>query len=131
MQCIRCGKCCERTEMPLSIADVKRLKKAGYKLEEFAFMDKDGYIRLKNKGKWCYFYDPEKKVCKIYEYRPLGCRLYPIIYCDGVGIIVDEICPMKDTFSEVELRTKGKILIKHLRDIENARYKWLEIKSRT
>jgi len=35
------------------------------------------------------------------------------------GVIVDELCPMGQTISEQELRTKGKIFDKLLKKIEN------------
>jgi len=66
----------------------------------------------------CYFYDPEEKKCQVYEYRPLGCFIYPVIYSNDEGVITDEICPMRYTISKRELKMKGQILLKHLEDNE-------------
>lgn len=91
--CRRCGKCCEDTEMPLTRDDVKRILALGYRLEEFAEF-RGGVLRLKNVGGRCVFNDPETKLCKIYEHRPDGCRLYPLVYVDGLGPALDaEVCP--------------------------------------
>ena len=52
----------------------------------------------------------------------VGCYLYPVMYSvdDGV-IIIDGLCPMGETVSEHELRTKGRILVDLLKTIEDER----------
>ena len=117
MQCSNCGKCCESTEMLLSKEDVKRLERLGFSREDFTASDGDGVIRLRNAGEWCYFFDPETKKCQVYEYRPLGCFIYPVIYSNDEGVITDEFCPMNHTISKRELETKGPILLKYLKKI--------------
>ena len=37
------------------------------------------------------------------------------------GAVIDELCPMGETISEQELRTKGKILYKLLKKLNNER----------
>jgi len=120
MRCSNCGKCCEKTEMELSSKDVERLEGTGYPREEFAVID-DGLTRLRNVDGCCYFYSLTEKRCRIYRKRPLGCYLYPVIYLVNEGAIVDELCPMGQTISEQELRTKRKILDKLLKKIDNER----------
>ena len=117
MQCSNCGKCCEGTEMLLSKEDVKRLERLGFSREDFTASDVDGLTRLRNAGGWCYFYDPEEKKCKVYEYRPLGCFIYPVVYSNDEGVITDDFCPMNRTISKRELETKGQLLLKHLKKI--------------
>ena len=91
--CKKCGKCCENTEMPLTRDDVERILSLGYKLEDFAEF-RGGFLRLRNVNGRCVFNDPETKLCRIYESRPEGCRLYPLIYVEGVGVAIDaEVCP--------------------------------------
>jgi Fe-S-cluster containining protein len=104
--------------MELSSEDIARLENIGYRLEEFAVID-DGVIRLRNVDGICYFYSRADKKCQIYEERPLGCYLYPVVYLANEGVIVDELCPMGHTISEKEVRTKGKILEKLLKKIDN------------
>jgi Fe-S-cluster containining protein len=120
MRCSNCGKCCEKTEMELSSTDIKRLEGAGYRREEFAVMD-DCVIRLRNVDGWCYFYSLAEKKCRVYEKRPLGCYLYPVVYLVNEGAIVDELCPRGQTISEQELRKKGRILVKLLKKMDDER----------
>jgi len=119
MRCSHCGICCEKTEMLLSNADVERLEKAGYNRQKFMRYDKHGFARLRNRYGFCVFYDVVKCRCTIYEHRPLGCRIYPIIYSEQEGIVVDGLCPMKNTVSEIELKGKGKRVIELLQRMDN------------
>jgi Fe-S-cluster containining protein len=104
--------------MLLSRVDVKRLKKLGYSPKEFAFYDENGFTRLKNREGYCVFFDFNKRKCRIYENRPLGCRIFPVIFSEEEGIVVDDICPMKNTVSKRDLNQKGKILVDLLQQID-------------
>jgi Fe-S-cluster containining protein len=119
MYCSHCGICCENTQMLLSSADVKRLERAGYERNKFMYHDKKGYVKLKNQRGFCVFYDLEKRRCKTYRYRPSGCRVYPVVYSEQEGIMVDDLCPMKKTISQSELKTKGKKVMKLIQTIDN------------
>ena len=82
--------------MLLSKKDVNQIKKLGYKFDDFALI-KDGWIQLKNQNDVCVFHDGKK--CKIYNFRPEGCRLYPIVYdYDAKKAFLDKDCPMKQNF---------------------------------
>jgi Fe-S-cluster containining protein len=120
LRCSNCGICCEETMMELSSEDIERLEKMGYRLEEFSVTD-NGVASLRNVDGYCVFYNRADKKCQIYEKRPMGCRLYPVVYLENEGAIVDELCPMGHTISEQELRTKGKILEKLLKKIDTKR----------
>jgi len=104
--------------MELSSKDIERLEETGYRREEFAVIG-DGLTRLRNVDGWCFFYSLADKKCRVYGKRPSGCHLYPIVYLVNEGAMVDELCPMGQTVSEQELRTKGKILVKLLKKIDN------------
>jgi len=117
MQCSKCGMCCEGTEMLLSKEDIEGLERLGFSREDFTVTCGDGLTRLRNVGEWCYFYDPAEKECRVYEDRPLGCFIYPVVYSIDEGIIVDELCPVRHSVSKHELKIKGKILLKHLKKI--------------
>jgi Fe-S-cluster containining protein len=106
--------------MALSSKDIERLEETGYRREEFAVID-DGVTRLRNVNGWCYFYSTADKKCRVYGKRSLGCYLYPVVYLVNEGAMVDELCPMGQTISEQELRTKGKILDKLLKKMNNER----------
>jgi Fe-S-cluster containining protein len=119
MRCLRCGVCCRETEMLLCQEDIERLERKGYGKEFFARFDRAGYAQLRNREGCCVFYDAEKRRCKAYRRRPSGCQIYPVIYSEKEGIIVDELCPMKNTISKIELRTKGKKVMKLLQIIDS------------
>ena len=53
--------------------------------------------------------------------KTLGMLLYPVVYLVNEGAMVDELCPMGQTISEQELRTKAKILDKLLQTMDNER----------
>jgi len=118
MHCMRCGRCCTETEMLLSCIDIQRLEQLGYKVRAFAWFDKTGYARLRNKRRHCVFYNVAEHSCKVYPYRPEGCRLYPIIYDDENGIIVDCICSASWTVSTEELSEKSQQVLQLLKRID-------------
>lgn len=73
--------------------DIERIESLGYKRSLFA--EKRGsFIRLKNVDGHCIFLDPRTGSCRIYEKRPLGCRIYPLIYDEELGILLDPECPL-------------------------------------
>jgi len=119
MRCSHCGLCCEKTRMLLSSADVEGLERVGCNRLKFMRYDKHGFGRLKNSRGFCVFYNAEKSRCNVYRHRPLGCRIYPVIYSEQEGIVVDSLCPMKNTISESELKKKGKRVIELLKRIDN------------
>jgi Fe-S-cluster containining protein len=110
--------CCQETEMLLSEADINQLEKTGYDKPRFVRFDKKGYAKLRNLQGHCVFFDVEKQRCKVYHYRPLGCRLYPVIYGEEDGLMVDYLCPEKASVSTIELERKGREVIKLLEIID-------------
>jgi Fe-S-cluster containining protein len=104
--------------MMLSDADIERLERIGYDRLKFARFDGHGFVRLRNRGGFCVFYDVERRRCGVYERRPLGCRIYPVIYSEQEGIVLDPLCPMRSTVSRIELGRKGKNLMELLQRID-------------
>ena len=119
MECLECGDCCLETEMLLSKKDIDRLEKKGFKSKYFSRQNNEGYVVLKNRKGHCIFFDVEQKRCKIYEDRPMGCRLYPIIFDDMKGIVADTLCPAKNKLTENRKSHKGKKVIKLLKKIDS------------
>lgn len=119
MHCSNCGICCKKTEMLLSNSDNERLERVGHNKQNFVRYDKLGFARLRNHNGFCVFYDVAKHRCGIYRHRPTGCWIYPVIYKEQEGIAVDDLCPMKNTVSEIELKRKGKKVIELLQRIDN------------
>ena len=118
MDCSNCGICCTETEMLLCKKDVKRLEKRGFCQNQFVNFDKNGYALLKNRGGYCIFYDLKNRKCSVYEDRPSGCRVYPVILDEETGIILDDICQSRNTITLEEKRIKGKKVISLLEIID-------------
>jgi len=119
MRCSNCGVCCTETEMLLCKRDIERLAKRGFKASSFVQFDNEGYAQLKNRGLYCVFYDAKKHLCKVYTDRPSGCRVYPVIFDDEQGIILDDICNSRDTITKEEKDAKGKRVIRLLERIDS------------
>lgn len=104
--------------MLLADADIERLERKGYSKQFFVQFDRDGYATLRNQDGHCVFYDMEKRRCKVRAARPLGCCIYPVIYDEEKGIVVDDICNAKDTVSEKQKVKRGKKVLKLLEKID-------------
>ena len=119
MRCLRCGVCCRETEMLLSSKDIGRLERKGYKRNFFVRFDSEGYATLKNQRGYCVFYDRKKRRCKVRPHRPAGCRIYPVIFHENKGIIVDPICPSRDSVTEKQKAKEGEKVLKLLKTIDD------------
>ena len=119
MDCSNCGVCCTETEMLLSKKDIKRLEDRGYSRDQFVTYDIQGYATLKNHDGYCIFYDLNKRLCREYENRPSGCRVYPVIVDEEKGIVLDSICESKNSISDQEKHVKGKRVM-HLLELIDA-----------
>jgi len=90
------------------------LEKKGY--SDF-YVRKGGFYRLLNINGKCVFLNLDNQ-CVIYENRPLGCRVYPLIYDEERGVVLDSECPLADSVGCEDL-VKGVELIKLvLRELE-------------
>lgn len=105
--------------MELLPEDIERIEGLGYRFDEFAVIDGD-VVRLRNVDGHCFFYDPKRAVCKIYEHRPIGCRLYPLVY-DGREVYVDKTCPTWNTVPRREIDRLAPYVAKFVRDAQNAK----------
>lgn len=75
--------------MTLSQADIIMIERLGHR--DF-FTQVDGFLQLKNVDGSCIFLRSGR--CRIYSSRPLGCRLYPIIWdVDDCEAFQDDLCP--------------------------------------
>lgn len=103
MKCSKCAKCCHDTQMLLSMRDIERLERRGFKREEFAVKLPSGVYQLRNVNGACFFL--KDGLCSVYEDRPEGCRYYPVVLSeDGKKCIRDELCPNSHTVTRRELR---------------------------
>ncbi len=79
--------------------DIERITGLGYEEKFFvAKKSQAGFKVLKNsRAGRCVFHDGTQ--CTIYENRPKGCKLYPIIFDEDLGLAVrDKLCPFRDEF---------------------------------
>ena len=101
-KCENCGKCCLETEMIISSEDIELIKKNSIDNigeGDFVFKNINEHYQLKNIEGHCKFLDHLSKKCKIYEFRPQGCRFYPLIYdINKKKCILDEDCPRTNLF---------------------------------
>lgn len=116
-----CYKCCIETEMILTDDDLNRIENLGYNKNQFCLdpNETDGYWQLRNKnsilGNICYFLSNEGK-CTIYENRPQGCQIYPLIYDFEFGKpVIDEDCREsvyfnKQKYSQSQIITLEKLI---------------------
>jgi len=82
--------------MLLSNRDIEKIEQLGYDRYYFR-KSKKGWLKLKNKNGKCVFHNG--KICIIYNNRPEGCMLYPLIFNrENKSAIVDEDCPYENYF---------------------------------
>jgi len=82
--------------MLLSNSDIQKIEKKGYNRNYFV-KSKKGWLKLKNNDGKCVFHNG--KICLIYESRPKGCKLYPLIFNkEYKSAVVDEDCQYEDSF---------------------------------
>jgi len=76
--------------------DVRRIVGLGFK-EDFFAVEFRGFKSLRNSNGRCVFHDGEQ--CTIYPNRPLGCRLYPVIFDEDLNHpVMDRLCPFRAEF---------------------------------
>ena len=91
-----CVKCCIETRMPLSRIDIERISRQGYRFKDFVVKRKRER-HLKNRKGRCVFLGD--KGCKIYSFRPEGCRLYPMVYNENYRkVVIHGLCPYGHEF---------------------------------
>ena len=101
-----CSACCRETTMPITKTEAALLsRRTGMKLEQFTW-DNKGVLTLLNdeNTKACVFLmtDSSEKfaegICSVYDIRPKGCTLYPIVLNNQDLAIIDDGCPYGDDF---------------------------------
>jgi len=84
--------------MSLTLADVRRLERAGHR--DFCELGDDGTLRLGNVAGRCVFLTGSR--CDAYPDRPDGCVLYPLIWFTADGepgeAGLHEFCPYRYEF---------------------------------
>ncbi len=83
-ECKFCLDCCKERFIYLTLYDIRRISENGHDVEEFITLtSSEGKIRfVLSYREWdlgCIFQDPETGKCKIHEYKPLICQIYPFM----------------------------------------------------
>jgi uncharacterized protein len=87
------------TRMPLLPSDIERLARlSGKSAPEFTVDDEEGGPpRLRNQNGQCVFLG--ETGCTVYDARPAGCRLYPLVLDpDTAQGVLDPDCPYTRDF---------------------------------
>jgi Fe-S-cluster containining protein len=101
----------------------RHLPRNGYK---GFYTKREGFYRLININGKCVFLGPRNE-CVVYEDRPAGCRVYPLVYDEEKGIVLDEECPLASSVSYKDIVRGVDIVRLVLREIEltyNYRVNW-------
>ena len=94
-KCKRCGKCCQSSspvfhvsDLPLvannhiDLAYLYTIRKGEYVWDNIERKGKKAskeFIKIRESETGCFFYEDEKKACRIYEYRPAQCKA---LFCE-------------------------------------------------
>jgi Fe-S-cluster containining protein len=99
--------------------DIERILSLGYDRNYFVEY-RDGFYRLKNPRGRCIFLNDEGR-CTIYQHRPLGCRLYPLVFSNNEEPLLDPECPLTKTsmIKCTDIVEGLKLLRKVLKYMEN------------
>lgn len=91
------------TNMLLSYHDIDTIEKIGY-TKDFFVVEDDGWLQLKNHHGRCVFHNGT--YCTIYQQRPTGCHLYPVVYDnDDKSALLDNECPQRHCFTLSKRKT--------------------------
>ena len=97
-----CFKCCLETEMILTQDDLQLIENQGFDRKDFCLTraQADGFWQLKNVNGRCFFLSKAGR-CSIYEFRPKGCRFYPLIVDLELNqVVVDDDCRETKWFAQ-------------------------------
>jgi len=103
--------------MVLTNQDIQTIEKLGYKTDFFV-ADIKSWFQLKNTKGRCVFHNGT--ICVIYDHRPEGCRLYPVVYQkDDDKAILDNDCPQRHCF--IITKEKSQQLLILIQTLEDER----------
>ena len=105
--------------MPLAEEDIARLEALGEQRESFSIVLPDGSVRLDNDPTTsaCVFLETDSAdadapgTCRVWEDRPEGCRIYPLVLDQLDQPFLDELCPHRDEFPPPPLGLRGRLLV--------------------
>ena len=112
----KCNLCCIGTNMILSYRDIEIIQKLEYDYHFFV-RERNGWLQLKNNNGRCVFHNGTW--CTIYDQRPEGCTLYPVVYdMHNRCAILDSDCPQRHCFSLSETKAQQLTALIHILEKE-------------
>ena len=75
----RCGNCCERLILETTLRDAEREPRIAKECSPLRGIndEPDGHLlNDRENGMACHFFDRDRRLCTIYETRPLMCRVF-------------------------------------------------------
>jgi len=93
--------------MPLTREEAAKIsRRTGKHIETFTWENEQGVLTLLNDAttRACTFLltdSPDLSapgLCSIYEFRPKGCQMYPVVLNDEDRAVLDDACPHPDGF---------------------------------
>jgi Fe-S-cluster containining protein len=101
--------------MTLTADDVRRISSLGRR--DFYMEMEDGYLQLRNRDGHCIFL--EGGHCVIYDHRPEGCTLYPMIVdVEDWTVIMHDYCLHRDEFRFTEKQEDQLLRLIEVQDDE-------------
>jgi Fe-S-cluster containining protein len=111
--------------MPLTESDIARLESLGHHRDHFSTLDEEFVPQLLNDGDHCVFLGRDGK-CTVYEHRPDGCRLYPLVWDrDTNRVVRDDFCPWNREFPVDRAKENSLLVVLRTLETEAAKRKAL------
>ena len=102
-----CSRCCRDTTMPVTREEAAKIaRRTGKGIEAFTWENEQGVLTLLNDAttRACTFLLTDSAeahapgLCSIYEFRPKGCQMYPVVLNEDDRAVLDQACPHPDGF---------------------------------
>ena len=116
------NKCCKMGGVGCTKEERDAILDSGY-ADQFVQLAPNLYHTIVSEDKSCpYLKDAE---CSIYEVRPLGCRLFPVVELPKHGISLVH-CPLTEFLTESSIQDNVKLMLSRPREIAEISLRFLE-----
>ncbi len=83
-ECKFCVDCCRGRFIYLTLGDIEKIAEHGHDPQDFLMLTFEGekvrfVLAYREWDLGCIFHDPETGKCRIHDYSPLVCRIYPFM----------------------------------------------------
>ncbi|MCD6140618.1 MAG: YkgJ family cysteine cluster protein [Thermococcus sp.] len=140
-ECKFCLDCCRDRFIYLTLSDIADIMAYGHDPQDFVLMTAEGgkirfVLAYREWDLGCVFHDPETGKCKIHDYNPLICKIYPFMVShkplgiegeepfeykgEKLWLYYDESCPGIGEGDEIVTREDiAELGLKFQREFEN------------